>query len=72
MAMTSLAERLVGKGSGQDIKYENESVHNALSISQNAVVITAPVIVPQPTVPPNPLANLLYTLLKASNSLVIK
>ena len=31
-AMTSLTERPVGKGTGQDMKYEEELVHNAPTI----------------------------------------
>ena len=83
--MTSLTGRLGGKSTGQAIEYEEELVHNALSVAQNAIVlvakkvehnvlyiITAPVIVLQPTVPQNPAANLPNALLKVTNTLVIK
>ena len=66
------------------MEYEEESMHNALAIAQNAVsvaknvedkvlhVMIAPAIAPQPAMPSNPVANLLHILLKLLKSLVIK
>ena len=58
--MMSLTERLTHEGTRQDMEHEEESVHNALDIAQNAIVLvakkvennvlcvmTAPVIAPQ-------------------------
>ena len=83
--MMSLTDRLVGKGTRQDMEYEEELVHNALAIAQNAIIsvakkvednivhiMTAPIIALQPTILQNPVANPLCTLLKAPNTLVIK
>ena len=83
--MTGLTQRFMGKGRGQDMEYEEESVHYALGIAQNAVVFIAlkfednklciiivAVVTLQPTAPSNPAANLLHTLLKAPNALAIK
>ena len=39
--MMSLTERLVGKGNRQDMEYEEELVHNAPAIAQNAIVLVA-------------------------------
>ena len=39
--MTSLTERLTGKGTGQAMEYEEESVHNVLTAAHNAVVSMA-------------------------------
>ena len=39
--MTSLTKRLMGKGTGQAIEYEEELVHNVLTAAQNAVVSIA-------------------------------
>ena len=67
------------------MEYEEKLVHNVLAIAQSTIVlvakkveaivlcmITAPVIVPQPTALQNPAANQPFTLLKAPNALVIK
>ena len=85
MVMISLTKRLVGKGTRQDMEYEEELVHNALAIAQNAIVlvakkvednilhvITAPVAALQPAAPQDPVANPPCALLKAPNALVIK
>ena len=60
----NLTERLEGKGTRQDMEYEEESVHNARAIAQNAgisvakkvednvlCVMTALVTMLQPTIP---------------------
>ena len=73
--ITSLTERLVGKGIRHDMKYEEQLMHNAPAIAQNGVmfetlkvenntlhIMTALVIMPQPATLTNLLANLLYTL----------
>ena len=39
--MTSLTERLTGKGTGQAMEYEEESVHNAPMAARNAIVSVA-------------------------------
>ena len=83
--MTSLNKRLIGKGSGQAMEYEEESVHNVLTAAQNAIVsiakkvkdnvfyvMTAPVVTPPSTAPKTPEANLPGILPKAPNALVIK
>ena len=83
--MRNLTKRLAGKGTRQDMEYEEDLVHNAPAISQNTIisvakkvednslcVMTAPVIMPQPTMLQNPVTNLPRTLLKVPNTLVIK
>ena len=83
--MTSLTERLMGKGTGQVMEYEEESVHNAPTAARNAVisvakkvednilrVMTALVITPPSAVPSTPEANPPGVLPKAPNALVIK
>ena len=83
--MTSLTERLTGKGTGQAMEYEEESVHNAPMAARNAIVsvakkvednvlhvMIAPVITPPSAVPKTPEANLLGVLPKAPNALIIK
>ena len=37
--VTSLTKRLVGKGMGQDMESEGDSVHNALDAAWNAIVL---------------------------------
>ena len=39
--MTSLTERLMGKGTGQAMEYEEELVHNVPVAAQNAIVSVA-------------------------------
>ena len=39
--MTSLTERLMGKGTGQVMEYEEELVHNVLAVAQIAIVFVA-------------------------------
>ena len=39
--MTSLTERLIGKGTRQVMEYEEELVHNMLTAARNAVVSIA-------------------------------
>ena len=83
--MTSLTERLTGKGTGQAMEYEEESVHNAPMAAHNAVVsvakkvednvlrvMTAPVITPPSAVPTAPEADPPGVLPKVPNALVIK
>ena len=83
--MMSLTKRLAGKGTRQDMEYEEELVHNAPAIAQNAIIsvakkvednvlhmMTAPVIAPQPAIPQDIAANLPCALLKTPNALVIK
>ena len=83
--MTSLTERLTGKGTGQAMEYEEESVHNALMAARNAVVsmakkvednvlrvMTAPVVTPPSAAPTTPEADPPGILPKAPNALVIK
>ena len=75
----------MGEGTGQVIEYEEELVHNVPVVSQNSIMfvpkkvednvlhmMTTTVIAPQPTLPSNPAANPLCTLLKVPNALVIK
>ena len=67
------------------MEYKGEFLNNSQDIAQNAAVSIAlkvkdnllhimivPVIVLQPTVPFNPMANLLHTLIKVPNALIIK
>ena len=83
--MTSLTERLTGKGTGQAMEYEEESEHNVPTAARNAAisvakkvednvlrVMTAPVITPLSAMPNTPEANPLGILPKAPNALVIK
>ena len=83
--MTSMTERLTGEGTRQVMEYEEESVHNVLTAVWNAIVsiakkvndnllhvMTALVIMPMSTMLKSPAANLLSTLLRAPNTLVIK
>ena len=83
--MTSLTERLTGKGTGQAMEYEEESVHNVPTAARNTVVsiakkvednvlrmMTALVVMPPSAAPNTPEANLLGVLPKAPNALVIK
>ena len=83
--MTSLTERLTGKGTRQAIEYEEELVPNAPIAARNAVVsvvkkvednvlhvMTMPVITPPSAVPKTPEANPLGVLLKVPYALVIK
>ena len=83
--MTSLTKRLVGKGTGYNMEYEEEPVHNVLAVTCNAIVsiaskvgddvlqiMTILVIAPQPAKLSNPAANPPCTLLKVPNILVIK
>ena len=83
--MTSLTERLTGKGTRQAMEYEEELVQNVLMAARNAIVsvakkvednvlcvMTVPVVTPPSTAPNTPEANLLGVLPKAPNALVIK
>ena len=83
--MTSLTERLTGKGTGQAMEYEEELVHNTLTAARNAVVsvakkvednvlhvMTAPVVTPPSAAPSTPGADPPGVLPKAPNALVIK
>ena len=83
--MTSITKRLVNKGTRHALKYEEELVHSAMAVSQNAIicmakkvednvllVMTVPVYAPQPITAQNPVATPLCTLLKAPNALIIK
>ena len=83
--MTSLTERLAGEGIRQDMEYEEELMHNALTIAQNSIIsvakkvedsvlymMIAPVFMPHHAAPQDPVANPLHTLVKAPNALVIK
>ena len=83
--MTSLTERLTGKGTRQAMEYKEESVHNAPKAAHNAIVsmaktvknnvlhvMTALVVMPPSTMLKTPEANPLGVLPKAPNTLVIK
>ena len=83
--MTSLTKRLTGKGTGQAMEYEEESVQNMQMAAHNAIVsvakkiednvlrvMTAPVIKPPSAAPKTPEANPPSILPKAPNALVIK
>ena len=83
--MTSLTKRLMGKGTGQKIEYEEELIHNIPVAAWNAIVsvakkvednvlhmMTTLVIALQSTTPQNPVANLPHALLRVPNALVIK
>ena len=75
----------MGKGTGQVMEYEEESVHNVLTAARNAVVsmakkvednvlhvMTAPVITPPSAALSTPEADPPGVLPKAPNALVIK
>ena len=83
--MTSLTERLMGKGTRQAIEYEEELVHNAPMAARNAVVsivqkvednvlhvMTAPVVTLPSAAPKTTEATLQGVLPKAPNAFVIK
>ena len=83
--MTSLTERLTGKGTRQAMEYEEESVYSMPMATRNAVVsvakkvkdnvlcvMTAPVVTPPSAVLKTPEANPPGVLPKAPNALVIK
>ena len=86
--MTSLTERLAGKGTTQAMEYEEELVHNVPTAACNAIVfiakkvevkilcvMTMPHIRPPSTAPKSPAANPPSTLLwvpRVPNDLVIK
>ena len=83
--MTSPIERLAGKDTGQAMDYEEELVHNAPAIAQNAIismakkvkdntlsVMAVPIIMLQPNTLQNQSANPLHALLKVPNALDIK
>ena len=85
LAMTSLTKRLMGKGTGQVMEFEEESVHNVPTAAQNAMVsvakkfednilcvMTTPVIMPPSTMLKVQAANLLSALLRVPNALIIK
>ena len=84
-AMTSLTERIMGKGTRQAMEYKEESVHNVPIAAWNAIlsiakkvkgkilcVMTLPVIALQSTVLQTPVANPPHALLRAPNALIIK
>ena len=83
--IASLTKRLVGEGTRQDMEYEEELVHNVPAIAWSAIIsvakkaedivlcmMTTLVIMLQPTVLQNQVANLPHILLKMPNTLVIK
>ena len=87
LVMTSLAERLAGTGQDMEYKEElvynapavshNAVVSMTLKVKGNVphiiiVPVIVLVIVPQPTMPSNPVFNPLHALLKVPNILVIK
>ena len=80
--MTSLTERLTGKGTRQAMEYEEELVHNAPMAACNAIVsmvkkvednilrvMTALVVTPPSAMPKTPEANPPSVLPKAPNAL---
>ena len=83
--MTSLTKRLTGKGTGQAMEYEEESVHNVPTAAQNTIVSMAKkvkdnvlhvmtvlvVMLPSATLK-IPEVNPLGVLPKTPNALVIK
>ena len=82
--MTSLTERITGKGTGQAMEYEEESVHNMPMAARNAIVsvakkvkdnvlcvMTVPVVMPPSATLKTPEANPLGVLPKVPNALVI-
>ena len=84
-AMTSLTERLMGKGTRQAMTYKEESVHNIQNAPWNAIVsvakkfgdnvlrvMTTLVIMLPSATPKTPEANPPHALLKVPNALVIK
>ena len=83
--MTSLTERLTGKGTGQAMEYGEESVHSMPTAARNTIisiakkvednvlcVMPAPVVTPPSAVPNIPEADPPGVLPKAPNTLVIK
>ena len=83
--MTGLTKRLMGKGTGQAMEYEEKSVHNVPTTAHNTVVsmakkvednvlhvMTVPVIMPPSAMPKSLVTNPPSTLLRALNTLVIK
>ena len=84
--MTSLTERLTGKGTRQAMEYKEELVHNVLTAARNACsvhgkegrgqrlahVMTAPVVMLPSATPKTPEANPPGVLPKVPNALVIK
>ena len=83
--MTSLSERLMGKGTGQAMEYKEKLVHNVPTAAQNAIVsiakkvednvlyvMTMLVITLPSAMPKIPEANLPGILPRAPNALVIK
>ena len=83
--MTSLTERLTGKGTRQAMEYKEELVHNVLMAARNTIVsmakkvednilhvMIAPVVTPPSAVPNTPEADPPGVLPKAPNALVIK
>ena len=83
--MTSLTERLTGKGTERAMEYEEELVHNVPTAARNAIVsmakkvedsvfhvMTTPVVTWPSTTPKTPEATPLGVLPKAPNALVIK
>ena len=84
-AMTSLIKILAGKGMGQDIKNEEESMHKVPIHAQNGLVSATskvkdnilpikivPVIAPHVSISPSPEVKLLCILVKVLNTLLIK
>ena len=85
LVMTSLTKKLMGKGIGQAMEYEEELVHNVPMAARNAIVsiakkvkdnvlhvMTTPVITPPSATPKAPETNPPSALLRATNALVIK
>ena len=83
--MTSLIERLAGKGTGKTTKYQEELVYNAPTVVQNTAmsiakkaennilhVMIVSVIVLLPDVLQNTPAKIPHGLLKVPSTLVIK
>ena len=83
--MTSLTERLTGKGTRQAMEYEEELVRNAPTAARNAIVtvakkvednvlrvMTALVITPPSAASKTPEADPPGVMPKAPNALVIK
>ena len=75
----------MGRSTRQAMEYEEELVHNMPMAVQNAIVsiakkvkdnvlhmMTTLVIVPQSVIPQTQVANLLHTLFRVPNALVIK
>ena len=83
--MTSLTERLMGKGIGQAIEYKEVSVHNVPTAAHNAIVsvarkvednilhvMTVPVITLPSAALKAPATDPLSALLRVPNALIIK